>query len=80
MTTTEIEEVVRGALHEVAPDASLDDLGRDDDLRETVGLDSLDFLGLVELLSERTGKRIDEDDYSRLTTLDSTIDFLNAAR
>jgi acyl carrier protein len=64
----------------VAPDANLDDLRRDDDLREAVGLDSLDFLQLVELLSERTGKRIDEDDYSRLTTLDSTIDFLNAAR
>ena len=43
MTTIEIEEVVRNALHDVAPDANLDNLRRDDDLRETVGLDSLDF-------------------------------------
>lgn len=79
MTTIEIEEVVRNALHDVAPDANLDNLRRDDDLRETVGLDSLDFLQLVELLSERTGHRIDEDDYPRLATLDSTIELLGAA-
>lgn len=74
MTAT--EQLVRTALHEVAPDADLAALRPDDDLRETLHLDSLDFLQLVELLSERSGQRIEEDDYPRLATLASTVTFL----
>lgn len=73
---TAIEQLVRTALHEVAPDADLGALRAGDDLRETLHLDSLDFLQLVELLSERTERRIEEDDYPRLATLASTLAFL----
>lgn len=38
MTTTGTEQLVRTALHEVAPDADLDSLRPDDDLRETLSL------------------------------------------
>lgn len=78
MTAT--EELIRNALHEVAPDADLDTLRADDDLRETLHLDSLDFLQLVELLSERSGQRIEEDDYPHLATMASTVTFLGAPR
>lgn len=77
---TAIEQLVRTALHEVAPDADLDTLGAGDDLRETLHLDSLDFLQLVELLSERTGHRIEEEDYPQLATLASTSAFLGATQ
>ncbi len=79
MTTIDMESVVRRALYEVAPDADLSTLGPDDDLRETLELDSLDFLQLVELLSARTGHRIDEVDYPRLATLAGAVEFLGAA-
>ena len=45
-------------------------------LPRALALDSLDFLQLVELLSERTGVRIDEDDYPKLATLASGATFL----
>ncbi len=80
MTTIDTELLVRQALHEVAPEADLDLLTPDADLRETLSLDSLDFLALVELLSERTGQRIDEDDYPRLETLAGTVEFLGSTR
>ncbi len=79
MNTTNAEELVRRALHEVAPDADLDALTPDADLRDTLGLDSIDFLQLVELLSERTGRRIDEEDYLHLATLGSTMRFLDGS-
>ncbi|GAA1408875.1 acyl carrier protein [Catellatospora coxensis] len=72
----DIETIVRTALHEVAPDADLSALHPDADLRETLGLDSVDFLRLVELLSTRTGHRIDEEDYPCLTTLAGAVSFL----
>ncbi|RZU53517.1 acyl carrier protein [Krasilnikovia cinnamomea] len=79
MSTHDMDELVRGALHEIAPEADLRGLAPADDLRETLGLDSLDFLQLVEVLSERTGVRIDEDDYPRLDTLAGTVEFLTSA-
>jgi hypothetical protein len=39
-------------------------------------LDSLDFEALVVQLSERSGHRIDEDDYPQLTTVGSCVDYL----
>ncbi|WP_238570707.1 hypothetical protein [Streptomyces inhibens] len=39
-------------------------------------MDSLDFLSFVEILSGRTGIRIDDEDTPRLTTLDGCTRFL----
>jgi acyl carrier protein len=69
MRTDEAETLIRTVLHEVAPDADLTTLGPDDDLRDTLELDSLDFLQVVELLSDRSGARIDEEDYGHLARL-----------
>lgn len=80
MNTTDTETVVRTCVREVAPEADLDSLPPDADLREELNLDSLDFLQLVELLSDRTGCRIDEDDYPRLQSLASTVSFLSQPR
>jgi acyl carrier protein len=74
--TTDIEVLLRQCLHEVAPDADLDRLTSDADMRADLGLDSLDFLQLVELLSARTGHRIDEEDYPQLATLGRAVAFL----
>jgi len=78
MTPNDVESMVRTALNQIAPDADLSLLAPDDDLRQSLGLDSLDFLQLVEVLSERSGCRIDEDDYPQLATLSGTVAFLSA--
>lgn len=77
MNTGSTEATVRACVREVAPEADLDSLPSDADLREALFLDSLDFLRLVELLSERTGHRIDEEDYPHLASLRSTVTFLS---
>ena len=46
--------------------------------RARLDLDSLDFLQCVEILSETSGHRIDEDDYPELATLNSSMRFLAA--
>jgi len=79
MNDDQAEQLIRAALHEVAPDADLDQLGAGDDLRESLELDSLDFLQFVELLSERSGRRIDEDDYDQLVTLNAAVRWLSRA-
>lgn len=76
MNIEEAGDLVRRTLHEVAPDADLDNLGIDADLRDDLALDSLDFLRFVELLSDRTGVRIEEDEYPELASLGSAIRFV----
>lgn len=76
--SSDTEDLIRTALHEVAPDADLSRLPADADLRDSLGLDSLDFLRLVELLSARTGRRIEEEEYPRLATLGEAVAFLGA--
>jgi len=68
--------LVQDALTEIVPDADFTTIGPDSAFREALELDSLDFLNLVERLTERAGCRIDEDDYPRLTTLNSAAAFL----
>jgi acyl carrier protein len=79
MTPDRAREAIRAALREVAPDVDFDTVPLNGELRDAVGLDSLDFLRLVELLSESTGVRIDEEDYPKLATLRSGIDWLASA-
>jgi acyl carrier protein len=76
MNTTEAEDLVRRCLGQIAPEVPFADVAADVDYREALALDSVDFLQLVELLSERTGVRIDESDYPKLATIASTVDFL----
>lgn len=76
MTSDEAQKMIEEALQEIAPGPALNELGADDDLRERLELDSLDFLNFVEALSDRAGLRIDEDDYPELVTIETAAKFL----
>ncbi len=76
MTPEEARQAIRETLAEVAPDADVEALAPDADLRDSLELDSLDFLNFVEVLGKRAGRRIDEDDYPELATLDRGAAFL----
>lgn len=76
MTPEQASATIKSVLGEIAPDADCEALPDEADIRDTLGLDSLDFLNFVEMLSERAGQRIDEDDYPALATLASASAFL----
>ena len=76
LSDTDARLAVEECITRIIPDADFGRVGPDDRFRDVLELDSLDFLSLVELLSTRTGVRIDEDDYPELTTLAGTVRFL----
>jgi acyl carrier protein len=78
ITTDEAQSLLEATLRDIVPDASLDGLSPDTDVRETFELDSLDFVELVERLGQRAGFRIDEDDTEQLRTLASATAFIAA--
>jgi acyl carrier protein len=78
MTDAEIRALVLDTLGGIAPEADLAVLQDDDELRETLDLDSMDFLNLVTALHERTGLDIPERDYPELMTLGGCLAYLRA--
>ena len=53
----------------IAPEADLATLQDDDELREVLDLDSMDFLNFIVGLHQATGINIPEADYRQLLTL-----------
>jgi len=76
VTPEQARQMIKDILREIAPDCDPDTLPGDADLRDSLELDSLDFLNFVEELAQRSGRRIDEDDYPKLATLASGAAFL----
>lgn len=76
LTPADARTAVATAIRKIVPDADLDALGDDATFRAELELDSLDFLSFVQVLSDATGIRIDEDDYPQLATMASSVAFL----
>lgn len=76
MNREEAMTAVKESLSHVVPGAEVESLTPDAKFRDALELDSIDFLSFVEDLAARTGCRIDEDDYARLTTLADSTDLI----
>lgn len=60
---------LRHILSDVAPDLDVETIAVDADLRNDIGLDSMDFLNFVIAISKQLGVAIPEADYGKVTTL-----------
>lgn len=78
LNRTEAPDVVNESIARIIPHADFTTLGPDDKFREGLEVDSLNPLGFIEPLSERTRVRIDDEDTPQLTTLSGAADFLVA--
>ncbi|MBS1150410.1 MAG: acyl carrier protein [Myxococcaceae bacterium] len=76
MTSQELDQSVRAALSDVAPEADLSTLKASVAFRDQLDLDSMDFLRFVVALNQRLGVEVPESDYARLTTLDACVTYL----
>jgi acyl carrier protein len=76
MTETEFKSLICEILGDIAPDMDPAAVAGDEDLREALDLDSMDFMNFVVALHERTGVDIPEADYPKLRTLDGAIAYL----
>lgn len=76
MTRTELEAIVRQAVHRVAPEADLDRLDPDVPFRDQFDFDSIDCVNLMEQLQQALDRRIPELDYPALATLNGCLAYL----
>ncbi len=76
MTGEQIRDVILDILSRIAPDEDLSDLKDEVAFREQMELDSMDFLDIVMELRKLYRIQIPEDDYQHLTTMATTVSYL----
>lgn len=79
LTDAAIRARAAEALAAIAPEADLNRLTDDEDLREALDLDSMDFLNFVTSLSRSCGISIPDADAPRLYTLKGVVTYVQAA-
>ena len=77
MTEKEIRDHILEILHRVAPEADLQRLDPEENLREALDIDSFDFLNVLASLSETLGVNIPESDYRQVLTLKAMVAYAN---
>lgn len=78
MTDDELRVLLRENLALIAPEADLDELSATADVRDTLDIDSFDFLNFLIAVNEQTGVEIPEADYGQLASLDDIVLYLRA--
>ena len=73
-------QTVLGAITTVAPDVDPSTIDPDDDLWYALELDSMDQLGVMIAIRDRTGIEIPEAEYAALITLDDLVACLGRRR
>ena len=78
MTEAELKAIIIEGLRKVAPESDPAALLPGQKIRETLDIDSFDFLNFLISLHEKLGTEIPEADYGRLNTLESMTRYLLA--
>ncbi|MDR9459890.1 MAG: acyl carrier protein [Dehalococcoidia bacterium] len=76
MKAEEIRTMILEVIHEIVPDEDLSNLKGDIRIRDQIEMDSMDFLDVVMELRKRYNIVVPEDDYMELSTLDSSVAYL----
>lgn len=78
MTEVEIRSLIAELIGEIAPEAEMTTLSDDQDMRDALDLDSMDFNNLIIAIHKRTGIDVPELDYRKLFTMRGAIAYLTA--
>jgi acyl carrier protein len=78
MTEGEIIARLRSILGDIAPDLDVAAVAPDDDLRNDIGLDSMDFLNFVIAAHKQLGVDVPEADYGKIGSLATFARYIGA--
>jgi len=76
MKEEEIKKIIFQLLKKIAPDTEPSELKPDENIRETLNIDSFDSLQFLVSLDEKLGISIPEEDYGTTTTLKNLVNYI----
>jgi acyl carrier protein len=76
MNEEEIQKTIFQLLKQIAPETEPSSLKPDENIRETLDIDSFDTLQFLVSLNEKLGIEIPEEDYGKITTLKTLVNYI----
>lgn len=76
MSEEEIKTVIFQLLKRIAPESEPSALKPEENIRETLNIDSYDTLQFIVALNEKLGIEIPEQDYGKISTIRSLLDYI----
>ncbi len=76
MTKEEIRKAIHDIISGIVPDEDLSNLDDNQIIRDQIELDSMDFLDIVLELRKRYKADVPEEDYPKLATINSCVEYL----
>lgn len=76
MSEEEIKTVIFQLLKRIAPESEPSALKPEENIRETLNIDSYDTLQFIVALNEKLGIEIPEQDYGKISTVRSLLDYI----
>ncbi|MGE5106663.1 MAG: acyl carrier protein [Sphingobacteriales bacterium] len=76
MTENEIKQTIFRLLKQIAPDTEPEQLQPDDNIRLKLEIDSFDALRFLVELDEKLGVDIPEEDYGKIATVRSLVNYI----
>lgn len=76
MSEEEIQKTIFQLLKQIAPETEPSALKPDENIRETLDIDSFDTLQFLVSLNENLGIEIPEQDYGKISTLKTLVNYI----
>lgn len=76
MNEEEIKTTIFLLLKRIAPETEPSELKPDENIRETLNIDSFDTLQFIVALDEKLKIEIPEEDYGKITTLKNLLSYI----
>ena len=71
-----IKESICRLIGDIAPEVDIEALDPNEDIRDELDLDSMDFMRLLEGIDKELSVNIPESDYQRVNTLQSMAEYI----
>lgn len=78
MNDDAVASALKAILADIAPEADLDDLEDDTDLRDELDIDSMDYLNVMVAVKQRFEVEIPEADYAKVGTFGAMVAYICA--
>lgn len=77
MNKDEIKSTIIKTILEIAPDIEEDEIEPNENIQESLEIDSFDFLKILTQMNGETGVEVPEADYSKVSTLESMAEYFS---
>jgi len=75
MNIEEIKKAIIKEILNIAPDIEEDEIEGDENIQESLEIDSFDFLKILTALNEDLGVEVPESDYDKVKTLNKMAEY-----